>query len=65
MGGVYSGVYRGVRTDWNWIAHGEPETRLGAPLYCIDMPFSFVFDTLYLPFDATGVSPGTQQPEAK
>ena len=29
MGGVAHGVYRGVRTDWKWIAHSEPEVRLG------------------------------------
>src|SRR5437868_5582819 len=60
MGGVAHGIYRGVRTDWQWIAHSEPEVRLGAPLYCIDMPFSLVFDTLLLPFDATGVTTGTK-----
>jgi uncharacterized protein YceK len=60
-GGVTHGVYRGVRTDWQWIAHAEPETSLGAPLWCIDMPFSFVFDTLLLPFDAMGITTGTTQ----
>jgi uncharacterized protein YceK len=65
MGGVDHGVYRGVRTDWQWIAHGEPEERLGWPLYLIDTPFSFVADTLLLPFDAMGVTAGTRQPEAK
>jgi uncharacterized protein YceK len=26
MGGVDHSVYRGVRTDWQWAAHPEPET---------------------------------------
>ena len=62
MGGVDHGVYRGVRTDWQWIAHPEPETATGAPLYCVDMPFSFVADTLWLPFDAVAA---TKKPETK
>ena len=40
MGGVAPGVYRGVRTDWQWIAHSEPEVRLGAPLYCEKVGFT-------------------------
>ncbi|GEM_PF-5352859 len=54
-GGVYHGVYRGVRADWQWIAHPEPETELGVPFYCFDVPFSFVADTFYLPFDTITV----------
>ncbi len=61
MGGVTHGVYRGVRTDWQWIAHPKPETEIGIPLYCLDVPFSFVGDTLLLPFDAAGVT----TPQAK
>lgn len=63
--GVDHGIYRGVRTDWDWTFHPAPETALGAPIYFMDFPFSFVFDTLLLPFDATGVSAGTRQPEPK
>ncbi|HEV2434518.1 MAG TPA: YceK/YidQ family lipoprotein [Verrucomicrobiae bacterium] len=49
---VNHGIYRGVRTDWHWVADAVPETEMGDPLYCLDMPFSFVADTLCLPFDA-------------
>jgi uncharacterized protein YceK len=65
MGGVNHGVYRGVRTDWQWIAHPEPETQLGVPLYCIDMPFSFVVDTLLLPFYPVITKQETKNPEVK
>ena len=61
MDGVGHGLYRGVRTDWQWVAHPEPETELGAPIYCIDMPFSFVADTLFLPVDSIVAM---QKPEA-
>ncbi len=54
---VTHGVYRGVRTDWQRIAHPESDTGLAAPYYCLDMPFSLVADTLWLPLDATA---GTQ-----
>jgi uncharacterized protein YceK len=67
MGGVDLGVYRGVRTEWQWIAHSEPEESMGMPLYCIDMPFSFVADTLWFPFDAVASmkKPETGKPDAK
>lgn len=58
---VNSGAYRGVREDWRAIAHPECMEGLGAPLRCFDMPFSFVADTLWLPFDATA---GTGKTEA-
>lgn len=48
---VNSGVYRGVREDWRVIAHSHGEETLGKPISCLDMPFSFVVDTLILPFD--------------
>ncbi len=50
---VQSGVYRGVREDWRAIVHPEDMEGLGKPVFCLDLPFSFVADTLWLPFDAT------------
>ena len=50
---VDSGVYRGVREDWRAIVHPECMEGLGKPLFCLELPFSFVADTLWLPFDAT------------
>jgi uncharacterized protein YceK len=49
---VNSGVYRGVREDWRVIAHAQGEETLGKPLACLDMPFSVVADTLWLPCEA-------------
>ena len=51
MGGVNNGVYRGVRTDWQWAAHPEPEASMFCWLYTLDMPMSLVGDTLYMPID--------------
>lgn len=68
---VNSGVYRGVREGWRVIAHSHGEETLGKPFCCLDMPFSFVADTLWLPFDTTGAitaakeKPKTDGPETK
>ena len=51
-GSVNHGLYRGVRTDWDWLNNAHGETSLGVPLYFVDMPFSLVFDTVFLPLDA-------------
>jgi uncharacterized protein YceK len=50
--GVNSGAYRGVREDWRVIAHAQGEETLGKPFCCLDVPFSLVLDTLWLPCDA-------------
>jgi uncharacterized protein YceK len=67
MGGVNHGVYRGVRSDCQWIAHPEPETILALPLVYIDLPFSFAADTLCLPFDTIAVmeKPEAEKPQEK
>jgi uncharacterized protein YceK len=59
---VGHGVYRGVRTDWHWVADAVPETEMGTPIYCLDMPFSLVTDTVFLPFDAAAALAPQPQP---
>ena len=59
--GEYSGVYRGVREDWRAIFDPVSEEGLGMPFFCIDLPSSFVADTLFLPIDATGSKAQTSQ----
>ena len=59
---INHGVYRGVRTDYHWVADAVPETEMGAPLYCLDMPFSLVADTFCLPYDIVVV---IQQPKTE
>jgi uncharacterized protein YceK len=60
--GVNHGVYRGVRSDWQWITHASGETTLGVPVYFVDTPFSFVADTVCLPFDAITVMAKPERP---
>ena len=64
---INNGVYRGVRNDYHWVADAVPETEMGTPIYCLDMPFSLVADTICLPYDAIVCmqNPNTEDSQAK
>ena len=47
-------VYHGTRASWAWANH--PDTLSGWP-FLIDAPFSFVLDTVLLPYDLTAFLP--------
>jgi uncharacterized protein YceK len=44
--------YIGTRTDAYHVAHPAEGDTLGEPIFCaVDLPFSFVIDTICLPYD--------------
>ena len=54
---VGDGYFQGVRCDYAELFHREtfdPQSRIHPALAAVDMPFSFVGDILFLPFDFYG-----------
>jgi uncharacterized protein YceK len=52
---VGDGYFQGVRCDYAEMFHRDtidPDSRIHPALAAIDMPFSFIGDILFLPYDA-------------